>query len=286
MQSQLVFQEKNEIERLRVQNRLLSCYEAPAFESLFSEGRSLTVLDVGCNDGEKTFLRFSLPAVAKVIGLEYSDELARKAEESYGNERFSFYPLDVEAPDFTHRLEEIMRAQGLDGFDVIYLSFVLMHLADVDRLLRNLKPFLKEDGKLLIIEANDGASVLSNDENGLLGEFLDILKADKYSGNREVGAHMDETLSACGYDGIRVWSDAIAAGEGEMEKKQAIFTTFFSYLPEDVELLLGAAPENEEYRAWAAWLDRHYDALRQLILQEKSYISMGIRILTCTKGEA
>ena len=176
MQSQLVFQEKNEIKRLRVQNELLACYEAPVFAQIFSEGQDLAVLDIGCNDGAKTIERFTSDQVLCVIGLEYNEVLAAKAQKAYGNERFSFYPLDVEAEDFAERLRIIMNDKKIDGFDVIYLSFVLMHLSDVKGLLIALRPFLKTDGKLFIIEANDASSTLTGDKNGLLGEFLEILK--------------------------------------------------------------------------------------------------------------
>ena len=284
MQNQLVFQEKTEMERLRVQNNLLSCYEAPVFAHFFAEGHALNVLDVGCNDGTKTVERFSSDAVSRVIGLEYNAELARKAQKRYGDERFSFYSFDVETEDFSEQLCTILKEKQIKDFDVIYLSFLLMHLADVNKLLTVLRPFLKPDGKLFIIEPNDSAPTLSNDQNGLLGEFLEILEKDKYSGHRDIGTNICETLSACGYENIFIWHDAISAGDGEKEKKKAIFTTFFSYLSEDVRLLLDADPENKEYKSWSGWLDRNYKTLRHLILQEESVISMGMKILTCEKG--
>lgn len=285
MQNQFIFQEKNEIERLRIQNDLLSCYEAPVFTQIFSEKQNLSVLDIGCNDGRKTLERFTSDSVSRVIGLEYNEELAVKAQKTYGDERFSFYRVDVESEDFPERLQIIMKEKRIDGFDVIYLSFVLMHLSDVDKLLSAIRPFLKTDGKLFIVEANDAASTLTGDNNGLLREFLEILKKDKYSGNREVGTSICETLSACGYENICVWHDFISAAEREKEKKKAIYTTFFTYLWEDVLLLLETEPENEEYQSWSDWLHLNYQSLKHLVLQEKSVISMGMKILTCTKGE-
>lgn len=285
MQSQLVFGEKKEMQRLRLQNRLLSGYEAPMFAQIFSEKNNIAALDIGSNDGTKTVERFSSEAVKTVIGLEYNPALVIRAQKKYENGRFSFYPCDVEADDFSENLRMWMKEKDLRGFDMIYLSFVLMHLSDVPKLLRTLRPFLKEDGKLLIIEANDGVSTLNGDKGGLLGEFLEILKSDKYSGNRETGRNLCGLLRENGYDGIHIWHDSISAGEGETEKKKAIFTTFFSYLPEDIALLLAAEPENPEYKAWSDWIDRNYQALRRLIMEEKSVISMGIQILTCMKGK-
>lgn len=285
MHSKLVFQEKNEIKRLSVQNKLLSCYEESILSQIFAERQNLTVLDIGCNDGSKTLERFKSDSVSRVIGLEYNEELAKKAQKSYGGEKFSFYQLDVEAEDFTDRLRSIMDEKQIEEFDVIYLSFVLMHLSDVKGLLMFIRQFLKTDGKLFIIEANDADSTLNGDKNGLLGDFLGILKKDKYSGNREVGATICQTLAACGYEDICVWYNAVSAEEGDKEKKKAIFTTFFTYLHEDVALLLEAEPNNEEYKSWSAWLNDNYGTLRRLIMRKKSVISMGMKIMTCVKGK-
>ena len=286
MQSQLVFQEKKEMERLRVQNKLLSCSEGPVLAPIFSGREGLAVLDVGCNDGSKTVQWFSDQAVSQVIGLEYNEGLAVKAQAVHGEGRFSFWHLDVEAPEFAQRLAVIMKEKQIEAFDVIYLSFVLMHLSDVSRLLAVLRPFLKPDGKLIVIEANDRISTLDNDEQGLLGAYLEILEKEKYSGNRKIGAEICDRLAACGYEDIVVWHDYISAGVGETEKKKAVFTMFFTYMSEDIDLLLRLQPENEEYRSWSDWLACNYETLKDLILQEESTISMGIKILTCVKGKA
>lgn len=284
MQNQLIFQDDKEKSRLGVQKRLLSCYEAPAFAHVFSAKKGLAVLDIGCNDGTKTVERFSADAVEKVIGLEFNEALAKSAQLRYGDDRFSFYSCDVECPDWPEKMKKLMEDKGIDGFDVIYLSFVLMHLRAPERLLGMLQQFLKPDGHLMIVEADDGASVLTPDEERLLPDFLSILSKDRYSGNREIGGRLEEMLAACGFGQVVVWCDRISAGKGEDEKKKDIFDTFFSYLPEDVALLRGEVPENEDYRIWADWLKHHYCVLKRLIMQEDSTISMGMKIVSCMKG--
>ena len=162
MQAQLVFGEKKEIKRLRVQNDLLSCYEDSVFEQIFSGKNDIAVLDIGCNDGIKTVERFSSDSVKTVIGLEYNSALATKAQKTFGNEKFSFYHCDVEADGFSEKLRGLMKERELQCFDVIYLSFVLMHLSDVMKLLYTLRSFLKEDGKLMIpARSLEGVDIMS-----------------------------------------------------------------------------------------------------------------------------
>ena len=78
MQSQLVFQEEKERERLRRQNLLLSQAEKPALEHFFKGKSELSVLDIGCNDGARTFHRFSDDRISRVIGLEYNQQLVEE----------------------------------------------------------------------------------------------------------------------------------------------------------------------------------------------------------------
>lgn len=286
MNNQSIFQEETELQRLAVQNRLLYPYEAPVLEEISSGRSGLSVLDIGCNNGRKTAGLFSSPAFSRVIGLEYSAGLAEKAQSTFGSEKFSFFPSNVESLDFSRQLRRLMDAEGISGFDVIYLSFLLMHLEDPGSVLSRLRPFLAEGGRLVVVEANDSASSLLPRGGELLTEFLNILEKDPYSGNRTTGRSLPRLLSDCGYEDIILWHDAVSACGDETDKKRDVFTTFFSYLPEDVEILLKHQPEHSQYLQWSRWLREHYASLEALILDEDSAISMGMRILSCTGGAA
>ena len=284
MQNQVVFQEEKERERLLIQNRLLSQEEKPALEHFFAGKTELSVLDIGCNDGSRTFSRFSDDRISRVVGLEYNQELVEKAKQQYGDSRFSFYQMDVEKGLLSGNLHNLPGRAGRGKFDLICLSYVLMHLQEGEKLLRHLRRFLKKDGVIFIIESNDSSSCLLPDEKGLLGAFLDILRQDKYAGKRETGARLFGWLTNCGYDHIQVWCDGISAGKEEDERKKEIFQTFFSYLPEDVKILLSEEPDNRKYQLWQEWLEQNYEDLRQLILQKNSEITMGMQIISCKRA--
>mgnify|MGYP002529655548 len=141
MQSQLVFQEEKERERLRRQNLLLSQAEKPALEHFFKGKSELSVLDIGCNDGTRTFHRFSDDRISRVIGLEYNQQLVERANSQFGNTKFSFYQMDVDRDSFSADLQKLCAEPEDREFDLICLSFVLMHLYDGEKLLRTLKNF-------------------------------------------------------------------------------------------------------------------------------------------------
>ncbi len=295
MKNQAVYEDIIERERLSVQNALLSEYEMPILSGIFSEKKGLYVLDIGCSDGEKTVARFSSDAVSSAVGIEYNDASVRRANEKFGGGKFSFYCCDVETDrlsvllsKLTHRDRSASdgRGENFRGFDVIYMSFVLMHLRDGKALLTRLKPYLADGGTLLIIDADDGMSTLTPDDGGLLPEFLSMLSEDRYGGRRDSGRIIPDLLAECGYTGITEKCGGVFAGRGSdnRKKKEAIFRTYFSFLPEDVKILLrDEKNEKEKYESWKKWLDVNYRKLHREIVSDESEIFMGTRMITCRK---
>ena len=253
--------------------------EGPVFRELFAGRRGLNVLDVGCNDGEKTVRWFTDPAVARVLGLEYNAALARRAHEVHGGEVFSFYPCDVEAEEFPVWMAETMDREGLDGFDVIYLSFVLSHLKAPERLLRRLRALLRPGGALVAVETDDGRSYLRPQGGELLEAFLELLTRDPYAGDRSTGSRLPKLLRDSGFDAVRLCCDAISAGPGERARKEDIFEMFFSYLPEDVPTLRAEAPEAPDWGQMERWLAENLAQLKHIILADNSEISMGMAVV-------
>ena len=277
-----VFQDERELGRLAVQNRLLAAYEKPVLMRLMSGRSGLKVLDVGCNDGRKTAAWFSHKNIQRVIGLEYHEKLALKARQLYGDEKFLFFSHNVENGDFPRWLGDLMEQTQTEAFDLIYLSFVLMHLQNPAELLRRLRSVLAPGGRIMVVEANDPVSRLEPDPDRLLDGFLKLLSRDPYGGKRDCGAALPELLEACGYRDICMEHTAIAAGKAERKKKEDIFETFFSYLPQDLAVLRQKYPENILFRDGSSWMESHYENLRKEILSENAVISMGVGIVTAS----
>ncbi len=283
MKKQEIFAEKKELRRLDVQHKLLEEYEKPILGEIFNNGVELSVLDIGSNDGRKTVSLFSDGRVKKVIGLEYDECLALDAEKEKKDDRFSFYSMDVESDDFSSSLEGIMKEKDIDGFDIIYMSFILMHLSSPGKVLAVLRNYLKRSGKLVVVEADDSRVTLSGERTPLLSQFFNILDKDKYSGNRSFGKNIEKTLLDAGYGDISLKCDSIDAAADEKEKRDMIYTVFFSYLEEDVKILL-SEEDRAEYREWEKWLKSNINELESEITNGKGTIRMGMKILTAGRG--
>lgn len=281
MASGTVFQNNEELRRLEVQSRLLKPYEQSIYRRMIAGKSGLSLLDIGCNNGSKTVDRFTCDGIARVVGLEYHSGLARWAQETYGSDVFSFHPCDVEAPNFTDRLTAIMAHRGIESFDLIHISYVLLHLKAPGVLLSKLRGFLAPGGRLIVMETNDRICELTPDPFHLFGAFLDILSLDPFAGDRNCGGKVSALLADSGYQEIAGENILIRAGAVEPQKKKDLFDIFFSYLPWDIRLLRHQETDNIRYASCTSWLSQHYNTLQNIILAEGSELSIGIRAITC-----
>ena len=64
----------------------------------------------------------------------------------------------------------------------------------------------------------------------------------------------------------------------EKEKKEQIFETFCSYLPEDLLLL---RKQSKLYQRDWEWVNQNFNKLHKQMTNDESTISMGIKIYTC-----
>jgi len=107
------------------------------------------VLEIGCSSGYMTsYMKNVLNC--RVYGVELDDNAARKAVEFCEKIIVS----DVELIDFEEHFAGIV-------FDVIVMADVLEHLKDPQLLLTKVKPYLKEDGYILISIPNAAHGSLS-----------------------------------------------------------------------------------------------------------------------------
>lgn len=276
-----VFSDQTELKRLEVQRKLLWEYEYPIYQQIIRNRENLTLLDVGCNDGNKTVERFKKKNFSKVVGVDCLKQLVEQAEKKLGDDVFSFHYCDVTKENFTDKIKEIMQKENIVSFDLINCSFLLMHLKEPGVVLEGLRQFLSPDGYLVVIEPDDTTSRMQPDKGNLFRKFWDILENDPYAGKRNLGGELSELLKKSGYTKIELKLSEIAVHKGEVEKKENLFTTFCSYLPEDLMLLRKEYPRNAVYQKWWNWVENDFNTLHKQMVEEETEISMGMKIYTC-----
>lgn len=112
-------------------------------------GFDKTVLEIGCSSGYMTeYMKNALNC--QVYGIELDENAARKAQGFCEK----LLIADVEVIDFKDSFSGI-------SFDVIIMADVLEHLKDAQSLLTKIKPYLKENGYILISIPNGAHGSLS-----------------------------------------------------------------------------------------------------------------------------
>ena len=269
-----IFDTDYEIERLNAQEELLWKAQERIYDS-FLNGKDMVILDIGCSDGFKTVREFDRDNVKKVLALDYAAEAVAKAKANCGSEKFCFEMGNVEDADFEDRLIDLMKKHDIEAFDVVHLSLVVLHLKNPVNLFTLLRRYIKKDGRIVIVEADDDKAVLSPDDY-YLRKYNSLLKLDPYMGNRECASNMYIWLNKAGYCSIH---DTYVYAQGkDTATKKAMFDIYFSSLPVDFEDLCIDDPSNEGYRMAKDWLDENIDNIYEYLLQEKTVFSFGVSI--------
>ena len=269
-----IFDTDYEIERLNAQEELLWKAQERIYDS-FLNGKDMVILDIGCSDGYKTVKEFDRDNVKKVLALDYAAEAVAKAKANCGSEKFCFEMGNVEDADFEDRLIDLMKKHDIEAFDVVHLSLVVLHLKNPVNLFTLLRRYIKKDGRIVIVEADDDKAVLSPDDY-YLRKYNSLLKLDPYMGNRECASNMYIWLNKAGYCSIH---DTYVYAQGkDTATKKAMFDIYFSSLPVDFEDLCIDDPSNEGYRMAKDWLDENIDNIYEYLLQENTVFSFGVSI--------
>lgn len=141
---------ESEIVRLEYQAKVRWSYEAPLLRSSgLSKGSKIA--DFGCGPGFITmYLSDEVGIEGEVIGVEQNTNLAERARNYVQGRNY----VKIIQGDVCH-LPEIKD----DSYDFVYCRFLLQHLGDPCRVIKEAKRILKTSGKLLIMDVDDFYSI-------------------------------------------------------------------------------------------------------------------------------
>jgi ubiquinone/menaquinone biosynthesis C-methylase UbiE len=111
--------------------------EMPAFRALLPDLHDETILDLGCGFGENCQWYIAKGA-KKVIGIDISEKMIRKAKDFYHDSKIEYINLPMEKIDFPNHY-----------FDSVFSSLAFHYVDDFDSLLKKISHVLKPEGKLV-----------------------------------------------------------------------------------------------------------------------------------------
>ena len=273
----------SETTRLKKQGELLKKIGYNAYKKILSAGSDLSVLDIGCNDGSVLIDCLSGYSVKKIIGIDVDSDAVRRANASYSDDLRHFYNLDCEDPDFSFDLNKIMCENGIDGFDVVILSMVVLHLEDPFSVLKILKTALKSGGKIIIRDVDDGLFFAYPDDDGAFERLMHICNYCEATGFRHSGRQIYSLLKRTGMRNICLEVAGWNSVGMDDEEKDAFFDVWASFIPRYLKLMVNKYPESKEMADDYKWLTSVYDDLKKRFIREDFIYQCGIMIYTAEK---
>ena len=176
-----------------------------------------------------------------------------------------------------------MCKNGIEGFDVVILSMVILHLEDPFNVLKILKTVLKSGGKIIIRDVDDGLFFAYPDDDGAFQRLMHICSYCEASGFRQSGRQIYSLLKRIGMKNICLDVCGWNSVGMDDEEKDAFFDIWASFIPRYLKLMVNKYPDNKEIADDYRWLTSVYDNLKKRFIREDFICQCGIMIYTAEK---
>ena len=242
-------------------------------------------MDIGSNTGDLIMDRLGLlDKTVKLVGVEYDEKAVVFANEKYGkSNKISFVQANVEEEDFLAKLQAIMKELGIEAFNVVNLSMILLHLKNPYRLLRALRQVMAKGATLIIKDIDDGFNIAYPDEQGYFQKMMGICASLETSGYRYSGRQIYTLLKRTGYIDCKLERFGLTTIGMDFDDKATLFDTYFSFIPEDLKLMVERHPENKAFKDDKQWVDGIYGELEEQFQSENFFFSLGFMLFTAKK---
>jgi ubiquinone/menaquinone biosynthesis C-methylase UbiE len=114
--------------------------EASAIRQIFSPIAFENILEAGCGTGKNT--SFLLTRGERILAVDFSQEMLRKAKQKVNDPKVEFMPCDLNQP----------WPFAKDHFDLVSFSLVLEHIESLDFVFRQAYEVLRTEGMLYLGE--------------------------------------------------------------------------------------------------------------------------------------
>ena len=171
-------------------------------ESEILKYEDLKVLDVGCSNGFKTKMLFDkYDNITHITGIDIDNNAINEATDIFReNKKYKFELKSIDELDYNSK------------YDIIYLSYVLQHLEEPQKVLKKLRNLLTDKGIIIIKVPDDSFKFCYPDKKDLLHKIFNLYenqimkKQDitKYT-DRYIGKKVYNYLMESDYNNIKLY---------------------------------------------------------------------------------
>ena len=225
--------------------------------------KRVCILDVGCGYGVVGRDRFADFPDKIIVGIDIQDKVLEKARELNNDANAHYEHLDVLSEDFEDEIEMIMDKYGIDSFDVIFGAYLLQHIQDPLKALRNLRCCLNDDGYVIFRQSDEGTYITYGDE-GLVKKICErYLKAPGID-DRFIGRKMFHYLQSTGYKEMQVFGSFINTATMDYDERMALYKMRFSLRTMYYKRALEKDPYDPDIKNELEWMTYALDKLQEI----------------------
>jgi ubiquinone/menaquinone biosynthesis C-methylase UbiE len=213
-------------ESLRLQDQARTLEELLHHDTCYAEGT--TVLEIGCGVGAQTIILGRSSPAANITSMDISPEsvrLARARVQSAG------------MPDIGFSCGDIYRLPiARESVEHVFICFLLEHLREPERALREVHRILRPGGTLTVIEGDHG-SAFFYPENACAEEAIRCLVRlqKEKGGDAHIGRRLYPLLTGAGFHSVLVSPRMVYADATRPDLEEGFTRLTFAAMIEGVE---------------------------------------------------
>lgn len=269
--------DEGERKRLETQRNFIYEFAAREYDSFISELENGSFLDVGCNTGEQAMMFVKgRNEIRHYVGIDREESALEKAKElfPFGH----FFKGNCEADDFDDLLSEIEEELNIEGFDLINLSMLLLHMKEPQILLDILSGHLAEGGRIVILDIDDGLNIAYPDSDNLFGKAVEICSETGYSGYRKSGRQVCKLLSDIEMSEIQLHKQGLSTVGMSRDKRSEFYELYFWFILDDLRKMNRQAPDDKIVSAELSWFEEHYKEMKACFKKKGFYFNLGFML--------
>ncbi len=221
------------------------------------------ILDAGCGYGIVGRDRFADFTNKVIIGIDISDGVLDKARELNDAPNAHYEKIDLLSDNFDEEIEMVMDKYGIEKFDVVFGAYILQHVSDPIKALRNLRSCLRTGGYVIFRQSDEGTYIAYGD-NGLVAKVCErYLKAPGID-DRFIGRKMYHYLESTGYKDVRVFGTFIDTSTMDYDQRIALYKMRFSLRTMYYKKALEKDPYNINAKNELEWMTYALDKLQEV----------------------
>lgn len=255
-----------EYKRLKLQGEALRPSDMKGVDFVkeqLKDRETIYILDAGCGYGLVGRDRFADFPNRVIVGVDIAEPVLQKARELNTDPNTYYEYLDLTSDDFDDEIEMIMDKYHIDHFDVVFGAYILQHVKDPVKALRNLRSCLADDGYVIFRQSDEGTYITYGDD-GLVKKICErYLKAPGLD-DRFIGRKMYHYLEATGYKDIRVFGTFIDTSQMDYDERINLYKMRFSLRTMYYKKALEKNPSSIDAKNDLEWMTYALDKLQEV----------------------